>query len=111
LQEWLDSETKGIEQYEPAIAGEKFIYKLKGCIGCHTVDDSIRVGPSFKGLFGSERTFTDGTTAVADENYIRESILQPDVKIVAGYPPLMVPQALTDQEIDVFIAYLKTLAN
>jgi cytochrome c oxidase subunit 2 len=111
LAEWIDENSIGLEDVEPAVGGERFVYKLKGCVACHSVDGNRLVGPSFKGLFGSESAIAGGTTVLADENYIRESILQPDVKIVEGYTNLMPPQTLTDLEIDAFIAYLKTLAN
>lgn len=111
LAEWKLKNSAQIIDFEPAVAGEKFVYSLKGCAACHSIDGKDGIGPTFTGLFGSTRTFDDGTTGTADENYIRESILQPNVKKVAGFAPIMPPQTLTDQEIDVFIAYLKTLAN
>jgi cytochrome c oxidase subunit II len=81
-----------------------------GCIGCHSLDGSQLVGPTWQGLFGSERQFTDGTSAIADEAYLAESILEPNAKIVAGFQPgLMPPYTLTDEEIANIIAYLETL--
>lgn len=94
----------------PAQLGEQ-LYNQTGCGACHSLDGSVRVGPSWKGLFGSERKFTDGTSAVADENYIRESILQPANKVVAGYPPSMPSYQgqLQEVQIDGLIAFIKTL--
>src|SRR5690606_34075979 len=54
-----------------------------------TNDGSVKAGPSFKGPFGKTETMTDGTTQVVDENYVRESILEPNVKIVSGFSPQM----------------------
>ncbi len=63
-------------------------------------------------LFGSQREFTDGASAVADEEYIRNSILNSNGQIVAGYPPVM-PQnyadVLSDQQLDALVEYIKTL--
>lgn len=82
----------------------------KGCKGCHTLDGSPLVGPTWKGLFGSKREFVDGTTGTADENYIRESILNPNAHIVKGFQPGLMPALpATDDEINTFIAFMKTL--
>jgi len=81
-----------------------------GCIGCHSLDGAQLVGPTWQGLFGSERQFTDGTSAIADAAYLAESILDPNAKVVAGFQPgLMPPYTLTDEEIANIIAYLETL--
>ncbi len=111
LATWLQENGAKIGDGLPAEDGEEFVFKRKGCVACHSVDGTSGVGPTFKGLFGAQRTFTDGTTGVADENYIRESLFEPDAKVVEGFAAAMPPQQLTDQELDVFIAYLKTLAN
>ncbi|MCI0394120.1 MAG: cytochrome c oxidase subunit II [Chloroflexi bacterium] len=66
-------------------------YTEFGCSGCHTLDGTGTTAPSWLGLFGSERTFEDGSTAVADEAYIRESIINPGVHIVDGFPPGVMP--------------------
>lgn len=60
-----------------------------GCNSCHSLDGSRVVGPSWLGLLGSERQFEDGTSAVANEEYIRSSILYPAQEIVQGYPNAM----------------------
>ena len=67
-------------------------------------------GPSFKGAFGRTETLSDGSQVKVDENYIRESILNPQAKIVQGYPPTMptFQGLLKDREIDAIIAFLKT---
>jgi cytochrome c oxidase subunit 2 len=83
------SDTTGMD---PLVLGEQ-LYSSRGCKGCHTLDGtSIQGGgPSFKGLFGKNETFTDGTTGVADENYLAESINNPAAKIVKGYPAGVMP--------------------
>jgi cytochrome c oxidase subunit 2 len=79
-QAWLTG--TGAEQ-PPAEAGREHFTNL-GCITCHG-----SVAPSMAGLFGARRQFEDGTATAADENYLRESILRPAAKVVAGYQPLM----------------------
>ena len=59
-----------------------------GCATCHRSDTQGR-GPNLAGLFGKQVTLDDGRTAMADENYIRESILNPAAKVVAGFKPIM----------------------
>jgi cytochrome c oxidase subunit 2 len=81
-----------------------------GCTGCHSLDGSQLVGPSWLGLYESERQFADGTTGIADDNYISQSILEPNAKVVSGFQPgLMPPYTLTNEEIANIIAYLRTL--
>lgn len=81
------------------------------CAACHSVDDRRALGPSFRGLFGNRREFADGTTAVADEGYLRESIRRPAARVVKGYPAVMAPVALREDEIESLVAYIKTLAD
>ncbi|MCB1165536.1 MAG: c-type cytochrome [Leptospiraceae bacterium] len=85
------------------------IYNSAGCKSCHSIDGSRVVGPSFKGLYGTERPIEGGTKVVADENYIRESILNPGAKIHEGFPNLMPPQDLSDEQIESVILFFKTL--
>jgi cytochrome c oxidase subunit II len=90
--------------------GEK-VYKSFACNSCHATDSSVKVGPGFGGLYGKTETFTDGTSAVADENYIRESIYQPNAKVVAGFTPQMPSFAgqINDDQMNALIAYIKSL--
>jgi cytochrome c oxidase subunit II len=89
----------------------ELVYKALACNSCHNTDTSVKVGPGFGGLYGKTETMTDGTTVVADENYIRESILQPNAKIVAGFTPQMPSFAgkINDDQMDALIAYIKSL--
>jgi len=87
------------------------LYSSKGCNACHTLDGSVGVGPSWKGLYGSLRTFVDGTSAKVDGNYIRESIVDPGAKIVNGFQANMTSFSglLSDREIDGIIDYIKSI--
>jgi cytochrome c oxidase subunit 2 len=94
----------------PAERGEK-IYKEKGCNACHSVDGTVLVGPSFKGLVGHDVELEGGSTVTADENYIRQSILEPQSQVVKGFQPVMpsFKGILSDDDITAVIAYIKTL--
>lgn len=111
--EWDRKYEDGLESGgdRPPAEWGKELYTSAGCLACHSVDGTRLVGPSWKGLYGSERKLADGTTAKADENYLRESILQPMVKVVESYPPSMPSYQgqLSDKKIAALIAYIKTL--
>lgn len=81
------------------------------CFACHSTDGTAGVGPTWKGLYGAKREFTDGSTTIADDNYIRESIQYPSRKIVKGPYGQMVSfiDKLSERQIDGIIEYIKTL--
>jgi cytochrome c oxidase subunit 2 len=98
---------------ENIIVGEgQKLYSKKACASCHTVTGAKLVGPSWKGIWGKQETTDHGSVKV-DEAYIRESILDPQAKIVSGFPPTMPPfrGQITDQEIDEIVAYIKSLKD
>jgi len=106
------------EQAEPTtpagkIALAKRVYRLKSCMGCHTVDGTTRIGPSWAGIWGTTVTLADGTTRVVDAAYIRASILTPQAFARPGYPPAMpsFTGQLRPAEIDALIAYIESLAS
>jgi len=96
----------------PVNMGRK-LYAKKGCAQCHSVDGSAGTGPSFQGLFGASRAMQDGSVVVADENYIRESILNPNARVVAGYQAVMPTYQgrLKDRDITALIAYIESLSE
>ncbi len=96
----------------PADRGKK-LFETKGCTACHTVTGQTLVGPSVKGIFGHEVELSDGKKVVADENYVRESIMDPNVKVVKGFQPLMptFKGTLSDDEVNALVAYVKSLSN
>ena len=67
--------------------GGQGLYTSLGCQGCHSLDGSRSTGPTFKGLYGSKVQLTNGKTVTADEKYLLDSILDPDLDIVKGYQP------------------------
>jgi cytochrome c oxidase subunit 2 len=107
--EWLEEEfIKANEELPLAVQGRN-VYQLQGCAGCHSLDGVSGIGPSFKGLYNSTRNFTNGTSRVADEDYLRESILQPASVITVGYNNVMPAYAgvLSDQQINALIEFIK----
>ena len=81
------------------------------CLACHSVDGSQMVGPTWKGLYGSEEELEDGSTVTVDGAYIHESIVDPMAKITKGYPPSMPPfkGILTEDQIKDITEYIKSL--
>ena len=105
---------KGKEEIEAAKGKPRGaqLFQEKGCMACHSTDGTPRVGPTLKGLFGKTVTvMTDGKerNIVADEAYLRKSILEPGTDVVKGFPPVMPPEKLTDSELDEIVKYLETL--
>ncbi len=82
-----------------------------GCTGCHSLTSSpLPQAPAWFALFGSKVQLADGTTVIADDAYLTESIKTPKAKEVKGYSPSTMPQfVLTDEEIANIVAYIKTL--
>jgi len=83
------------------------VYKKKGCEGCHALDGSVKLGPSFKGTFGTQVKLADGSTVPMDEAYIRSSILSPQGQARPGFPPSMPVIPLSDKEIEGVIAFIQ----
>jgi cytochrome c oxidase subunit 2 len=111
-QAWLEENALSGEGMTPREFGAK-LYNAKACNTCHSVDGSPGNGPTFLGAFGKEEEMADGSTVVVDENYIRESILNPKSRVVAGYQPIMPTYQgmLTDREVDALVAYIKSLGE
>ncbi len=78
-------------------------------VACHSQDGSTRLGPTWKGLYGRTEQFADGSSALVDEAYLKESILEPQARLVQGYPPVMVAYTLSDDELRAVVAVIKSL--
>jgi len=106
---WLSGSSGG--EGNPVVVGEK-LFAEKACITCHIANGTGRA-PSLNGLYGAQVFLADGSTVTADDAYIRESILQPSAKIVAGYQPLMptFQGQLTEEQILALTAYIKSLES
>lgn len=94
----------------PAERGQ-LVARSQGCLSCHSIDGSKNTGPTWKGVWGTEVPFEDGGSAKYDENYVRESVLQPAKHIHKGYPNQMVSYQgkITDDQLNAVIAYIKSL--
>jgi cytochrome c oxidase subunit 2 len=108
FQTWLSG---GRASESPAAAGEKLFQDLV-CISCHR-DDAQARGPQLKGLFGHTVQLQGGATVVADEAYIRESIVNPQAKIVNGFQPIMptFQGLVTEEQLLQLIAYVRSLGE
>ncbi len=94
----------------------KRLYAMMGCLACHATDESVqlKIGPSWKGLYGKKRDIFKGQPTEATEDYLRESILTPAAKIVKGYEKIeagmpVYSGVLNDAQIDSIIMFIKTL--
>lgn len=111
---WLEEQQSG----PPDVMG-KFLAEGKGgCIACHSVDGSAGIGPTWLNAWGYEVELADGTSIPADDpdawdNYIRESIINPNAKVHKGFAPVMTPfpNVFSDEELGYLIAYIKSLSD
>lgn len=90
----------------------KILLKKYGCLGCHSLDGTVKVGPSFKGIWGKkDAVVSNGIERIitVDESYLRRSIIKPNIDVVKGFPPVMPPFALKDDEMFKIVEYLKTI--
>jgi len=110
FEKWLVDAESAFDNLSPAQAGQVLTMRF-GCVQCHSTDGTAGTGPSWKGLYGRTVQLTDGGSVKADENYIRESILEPQAKNVQGYQPVMptFQGKLKDKDIIAIIEYIKTL--
>jgi cytochrome c oxidase subunit 2 len=108
FQAWLGG---GRASDSPAAAGEKLFQDLV-CISCHR-DDAQARGPQLKGLFGHTVRLQGGAIVFADEAYIRESIVNPQAKIVDGFVPIMptFQGLVTEEQLLQLIAYVRSLGE
>jgi cytochrome c oxidase subunit II len=109
---WVAEEIRKVEMMPLPELGE-LTFNQAGCSTCHSLDGSAKVGPTFKGLFGREETIMGLGALKVDENYIRESILEPLAKVVQGFPPSMptFKGQLSDRRILGLVEYIKGPAS
>lgn len=100
---------EGMEPGESLVELGRKVFVQRGCMACHSLDGSRRVGPTVKGLWGKEEKLADGTTVRVDEEYLRESILKPGAKVVAGFPNVMPPSALPERDLKGIVLYIESL--
>jgi cytochrome c oxidase subunit II len=105
-QRWLTGGASG----ESMASGGQALFDRLGCNGCHKSEGGGR-GPSLEGQLGKKIQMADGRVVVADESYVRESILNPRAKIVAGYQPVMptFQGQVSEEQILQLLAYIKSM--
>ena len=86
-------------------------WEQKGCMTCHTIDGAKSKGPTWKGIWGKPVKLNNGTSVLVDENYVRESMMQPGAKIVDGFENIMptFQGLLRENEIRGLVAFIKSL--
>ena len=111
-------QTATVAAAKPTAEEGERLYQMFGCMACHSTDGTLvgKVGPSWKGLFGSERDIAKGAKGKfkADEAYLRESITNPSAKVVKGFERFdtgmpIYAGILNDSQIDSLILYIKSL--
>jgi cytochrome c oxidase subunit 2 len=105
---WLES---GKPEEDLAVSGEELFHHV-GCSGCHALQGAIRA-PLLNGLYNSPVALSDGTTVIADRQYLRDSILLPNKQITAGYQALMPTYQgqLSEEQVNALVSYLMSLKN
>ena len=108
--EWEDYFNGKDPTKSPADWG-KLQWERKGCNSCHTLDGTRSKGPSWKGIWGKMEKLNNGATVLVDEPYVRESMMQPQAKIVDGFEPIMptFQGLLKENEIRGLVAFIKSL--
>lgn len=89
------------------------LFASKGCTACHQnqAGGQQLAGPTFVGLYGTQQPLADGTSVEVDDDYIRQSILDPRSQVAQGFSPVMPQITLTEPEVNALIAYVHSLAN
>lgn len=108
-----DSDEPAAVVLSPAGERGKTVAEGNGCVHCHSSSGSRSTGPTWQGLAGTEITLTDGTTVMADDDYLRRAILDPRAEVRDGFPDIM-PAAysgLSDDEVDDLLALLWDLSD
>jgi cytochrome c oxidase subunit II len=115
FQSWLKTHPTFAESLAPpkAAGGDalatrgKEVAQARGCVACHSVDGSVGVGPTWKGLYGKMENLDDGTTVRVDDNFLRDFIKEPTARSIKGFPPVMPKMDLSNEELDALVAHIK----
>ena len=105
--DWLSGNAS---QQSPAVAGQQ-IYETLGCVSCHGANGEGGRGPALAGVFGKQVFLNNGQSVKADEGYIRESIVNPQAKLVAGFGPIMptFQGQVSEEQLMQILAFIKSL--
>ena len=107
---WLEAASDPSKGKTPEEFGE-ILYSKKGCVACHSVDGSVGIGPTWKGIWGTEVPLEGGGEAIVNEAYAKQSMMEPASQVVKGFQPIMPPfqGVLSDKEVDALTAYIRSL--
>jgi cytochrome c oxidase subunit 2 len=107
---WI-SQQQSAAPPSPELRGQQLATSY-GCVNCHSTDGSKKTGPTWLHLSGSNVTLTNGTTVVADDDYLKSAIISANTQVTAGFPANVMPDFSTvlDQTmVEALVAYIKTL--
>jgi len=96
---------------DPVLQGQQLVQQY-GCITCHSLDGSTKIGPTWKGLYESTVKVDDGTTLTADDIYLKSSILEPNLYVVEGFPSNVMPsfsKILDQTQVESIVAFIESL--
>ena len=107
---WVAEQTGTVSE-DPLVRGE-LVAQQFGCTACHSSDGSELAGPTWRGVFGSTESLSDGSSVLVDNDYLINSIRNPGLQIVEGYQNIMpegVGADLTDEQLADVIAFIESL--
>jgi cytochrome c oxidase subunit II len=103
-----EATTTTLELSAAAREGQQ-IAEAQGCTSCHQVTGDDGIGPAWSGLAGSQVELADGSTVVADEEYLTTAIQDPNAQVVKGFNGIMPQRTLDDDQVAALVAYLQEL--
>ncbi|HEY3353825.1 MAG TPA: cytochrome c oxidase subunit II [Polyangia bacterium] len=111
FKEWVDSGGGMSGKGMSSVDFGRMLFDRQGCATCHSVDGAPRTGPSLLNKYGSRELLSTGQTVLVDDNYVRESVMDPQAKVVQGFQPVMPTfrGKLTDKQMNALIDYIKSL--
>ena len=126
-EDWLSSQRRGLASrqdgapttldFAPSLGNladqGKRVAAEQGCLKCHTTDGTRHIGPTWLDLYQRRERLTDGSTVVADESYLTESMMDPAFKVVEGFQPVMpsFQGKLQPPEVAALVEYIKSLQS
>ncbi len=109
--DWIDTQLGNMPQ-DPLSKGKRLV-ENNGCLGCHSVDGSPSIGPTWAGIYGSQKVLQDGTVKEVDEAYLHTAIVDPNLEVPEGFPAGVMPSNYADlfseEEIQNMINFIQSL--
>ncbi|MFH2040007.1 MAG: cytochrome c oxidase subunit II [Chloroflexota bacterium] len=110
FENWIANQQATVE-VDPVLKGQQLVQQY-GCTTCHSLDGSIKIGPSWKELYESTVTLDDGSTIFADQAYLTSSILEPNLYVHEGFPSNVMPsfnEILDQTQVESIVAFIESL--